>query len=347
MTLSATPIPRTLQLALTGVRELSIIATPPVDRLAVRTFISPFERFARAGSAAARTLSRRPELLCRARASTISRRLASLPSPACSGGEIHCLAHGQLGGNATGSPRMAAFYGVPIWTCCCRPSIVEFGLDIPVRQYAHRASRRYVRSWPALSIARPGRPLESLALMRFFTVPQNRTLTPQAERRLKVLHSLDTARGRVRGSRAMISIFRGAGNLLGDEQLGHIKEVGYELYQDNAASRRSRLLKCGAFSRSPPRRPGRLRSRLAQQLRIPETYVEDLHLTHEPLSASCAALQPSEEIESFAAEMIDRFGPLPGEVEQLLQLVADQGLVPQGAYRKGRRGAERGGHRCV
>ena len=88
LTLSATPIPRTLQLALTGVRELSIIATPPVDRLAVRTFISPFDPLVDPRGAAARALSRRPELLRRARASRTSPRVARLPARARAGGEV-------------------------------------------------------------------------------------------------------------------------------------------------------------------------------------------------------------------------------------------------------------------
>jgi transcription-repair coupling factor (superfamily II helicase) len=94
LTLSATPIPRTLQLAMTGVRDLSIIATPPVDRLAVRTFVSPFDRADRARGAAARALSRRPVVLCLP-AHRGPRRMRGVPAPERARGKF-VIAHGQL-----------------------------------------------------------------------------------------------------------------------------------------------------------------------------------------------------------------------------------------------------------
>jgi transcription-repair coupling factor (superfamily II helicase) len=154
-------------------------------------------------------------------------------------------------------------------------------------------------------------------------------MTPQAERRLKVLQSLDTLGAGFELASHDLDI-RGAGNLLGDEQSGHIKEVGYELYQDMLREA-VEALKAGI--EEPADEAWSPSITLGTPVTIPEDYVEDLHLRLS-LYRRLAALQSDAEIESFAAELIDRFGPLPGEVEQLMQLVAIKALCRQAHIEK-------------
>jgi transcription-repair coupling factor (superfamily II helicase) len=312
LTLSATPIPRTLQLALTGVRELSIIATPPVDRLAVRTFVSPFddllvrEALLRERYRGGQSFYVCPRIEHIEEASAFLRQ--NVP-------EVKfVVAHGQMPATEL-EDKMAAFYDGQ-YDVLVSTAIVESGLDIPTANtlIVHRADMFGLAQLYQLR-GRVGR--SKIRAYALFTIPPNRAPTPQAERRLKVLQSLDTLGAGFQLASHDLDI-RGAGNLLGDEQSGHIKEVGYELYQQMLRDA-VEALQLGI--EEPAEEAWSPSITLGTPVTIPEEYVADLHLRL-GLYKRLSALDSVDEIDGFAAEMIDRFGPLPVEVEQLLKLVA-------------------------
>ncbi len=319
LTLSATPIPRTLQLALTGVRELSIIATPPVDRLAVRTFVAPFDPLiVREAILRERYRGGQTFYVC-PRIEDIDEAKAFLAS------EIPeakvAVAHGQMAATELEGV-MTAFYEGQ-YDVLLSTAIVESGLDIPTANtlIVHRADMFGLAALYQLR-GRVGR--SKIRAYALFTFPPNRQITAQAEKRLKVLQSLEGL-----GAGFMLAShdldIRGAGNLLGDEQSGHIKEVGYELYQ-KMLEEAVAALKAGITDEdeiadtqwSPT-------ITIGTPVMIPEHYVSDLTLRL-GLYKRLSSIATDEEIEGFGAEMADRFGPLPGEVEQLLGLVRIKAL---------------------
>jgi transcription-repair coupling factor (superfamily II helicase) len=316
LTLSATPIPRTLQLALTGVRELSIIATPPVDRLAVRTFITPFdELIVREALLRERYRGGQSFYVC-PRVDDIEEAGAFLRQYVP---EVKfVVAHGQLTPTEL-EDRMAAFYDGR-YDVLLSTAIVESGLDIPTANtlIVHRADMFGLAQLYQLR-GRVGR--SKVRAYALFTVPADRAMTSQAEKRLKVLHSLDTLGAGFQLATHDLDI-RGAGNLLGDDQSGHIKEVGYELYQQ-MLEEAVEALKAGV--EEPAEEAWSPTITLGAPVSIPEEYIADLQLRL-GLYRRLASLEADEEIESFAAELIDRFGPFPAEVAQLMKLVSIKAL---------------------
>jgi transcription-repair coupling factor (superfamily II helicase) len=316
LTLSATPIPRTLQLALTGVRELSIIATPPVDRLAVRTFITPFdELIVREALLRERYRSGQSFYVC-PRIDDLEEAGAFLRQHVP---EVKfVVAHGQLTPTEL-EDRMAAFYDGQ-YDVLLSTAIVESGLDIPTANtlIVHRADMFGLAQLYQLR-GRVGR--SKVRAYALFTVPADRAMTPQAEKRLKVLHSLDTLGAGFQLATHDLDI-RGAGNLLGDDQSGHIREVGYELYQQ-MLEEAVEALKAGV--EEPAEEVWSPTITLGAPVSIPEEYIADLQLRL-GLYRRLASLEADEEIESFAAELIDRFGPFPAEVAQLMKLVSIKAL---------------------
>jgi transcription-repair coupling factor (superfamily II helicase) len=324
LTLSATPIPRTLQLALTGVRELSIIATPPVDRLAVRTFIAPFDALlVREALLRERYRGGQSFYVC-PRIEDIDEAAAFLRQHVP---EVKfVIAHGQLAATEL-EDRMAAFYDGQ-FDVLLSTAIVESGLDIPTANtlIVHRADMFGLAQLYQLR-GRVGR--SKVRAYALFTVPADRAMTPQAEKRLKVLHALDTLGAGFQLASHDLDI-RGAGNLLGDDQSGHIKEVGYELYQQ-MLQEAVEALKAGIVE--PVEEAWSPTITLGSPVTIPEYYIADLQLRLS-LYRRLAGLETDEEIEGFAAEMIDRFGPLPGEVEQLMKIVSIKALCRQAHVEK-------------
>ncbi len=317
LTLSATPIPRTLQQALTGIRELSIISTPPVDRLAVRTYVAPFD-----------PVTVREALLREkyrgGQSFFVVPKIADLPDieeflrtqvP-----EVRAVtAHGQMPPTAL-EDAMTAFYEGR-YDVLLSTTIVESGLDIPTANtlVIHRADMFGLAQLYQLR-GRVGRARQRA--YAYLTTPAGRTLTPGAERRLKVLHSLDSL-----GAGFMLAShdldLRGGGNLLGEEQSGHIRDVGVELYQqmleEAVASLRDEPLADSARQDwSPAINAG-------AAVLIPEDYVPDLDLRLS-LYRRLSRVEDAQEREAFAAELIDRFGPLPDEVKSLLQVVGVKAL---------------------
>jgi len=316
LTLTATPIPRTLQLALSGVREMSIIATPPVDRLAVRTFVSPFdpvtvreallrERY-RGGQAF--YICPRIENLAGAK-DFLDKHVPEVRL---------AVAHGQMPARVL-EDVMSAFYDGK-FDVLLSTTIVESGLDIPTANtlIVHRADMFGLAQIYQLR-GRVGRAkLRAYALL---TLPAARKITPQAERRLKVLQSLDTLGAGFQLASHDLDI-RGAGNLLGDEQSGHIKEVGYELYQQ-MLEEAVMSMKAGITAPAPDRWSPQIT--IGTPVLIPEDYVTDLPVRL-ALYRRLSEIEDDRAIEAFAAELVDRFGPLPDEVEYLLQVVAIKSL---------------------
>jgi transcription-repair coupling factor (superfamily II helicase) len=310
LTLSATPIPRTLQLALTGVRELSLIATPPVDRMAVRSFISPFDPLV-----VRETLLR--ERYRGGQSFYVVPRIADLAEMsqflAESVPELKvAIAHGQMPPGEL-DDIMNAFYDGQ-YDVLLSTTIVESGLDIPTANtlIVHRADMFGLAQLYQIR-GRVGR--SKVRAYALFTLPANKVLTTTADRRLKVLQSLDTLGAGFQLASHDLDI-RGAGNLLGEEQSGHIKEVGFELYQQMLEEAVAEIRGTGEVvdgGWSP-------QIAIGTAVMIPETYVPDLQLRL-ALYRRLADLDSPEEIDGFAAELIDRFGKLPEEVEHLLKIV--------------------------
>ncbi len=312
LTLSATPIPRTLQLAMAGVRELSLISTAPVDRLAVRTFVLPFDP----------VVVREAILRERFRGGQtfyVCPRIKDLEQVAKSLAELVpevkvARAHGRL------SPReleetMIAF-GEGAYDVLLATNIVESGLDMPQvnTMIIHRADMFGLGQLYQLR-GRIGR--SKVRGYAYLTLPPNQVLTPEAEKRLHVMQALDTLGVGFSVASHDMDI-RGAGNLLGEEQSGHIREVGIELYQqmleEAVAAARGGEDDADAHDWSP-------QISLGAPVLIPESYVADLSVRL-GLYRRIATLRDPGEIDGVAAEMADRFGPVPDAVENLLKVVA-------------------------
>jgi len=195
-------------------------------------------------------------------------------------------------------------------------SIVESGLDIPTANtlIVHRADMFGLAQIYQLR-GRVGR--SKLRAYALLTLPAHRKITPQAERRLKVLQSLDTLGAGFQLASHDLDI-RGAGNLLGDEQSGHIKEVGYELYQQMLEEA---VMQLKAGISAPVADKWSPQITIGTPVLIPEDYVADLPVRL-ALYRRLAEIEDDRDIEAFGAEMVDRFGPMPDEVRYLLQVVA-------------------------
>jgi transcription-repair coupling factor (superfamily II helicase) len=316
LTLTATPIPRTLQLALTGVRDLSLIGSPPVDRLAVRTFVSPFDplvvreailRERYRGGQAFYVCPRIEDL-----AGTKTFLDKTIPEARVA------IAHGQMPSRVL-EDIMTAFYDGK-YDVLLSTTIIESGLDIPSANtlIVHRSDMFGLSQLYQLR-GRVGR--AKIRAYALFTLPAEKKITAQAERRLKVLQSLDTLGAGFQLASHDLDI-RGAGNLLGDEQSGHIKEVGFELYQQMLEEA---VLSLKAGISEPVADRWSPQITIGTPVLIPDDYVADLSLRL-GLYRRLAEIEDEREIDAFGAEMADRFGPLPEEVDHLLKIVTIKAL---------------------
>ncbi len=316
LTLTATPIPRTLQLALTGVRELSIIASPPVDRLSVRTFVSPFdplivrEALLRERYRGGQAFYVCPRIEDLAGAKDFLDK--NVPEARVA------VAHGQMPSSVL-EDIMSAFYDGK-YDVLLSTTIIESGLDIPTANtlIVHRADMFGLSQLYQLR-GRVGR--SKTRAYALFTLPAERKITAQAERRLKVLQSLDTLGAGFQLASHDLDI-RGAGNLLGEEQSGHIKEVGFELYQQMLEEA---IISLKAGIAAPVADRWSPQITIGTPVFIPEDYVGDLTLRLS-LYRRLAEIEDEREIDAFGAELVDRFGPLPAEVVHLLKIVAIKSL---------------------
>ena len=324
LTLTATPIPRTLQLALTGVRELSIIATAPVDRLAVRTFVTPFDPLAIREALLRERYRGGQAFYVVPRIQDIDevREFLSREVPEAK----VVVGHGQMAAGQL-EDVMTAFYEGK-FDVLLSTTIVESGLDIPTANtlIVHRADMFGLAQLYQLR-GRVGR--AKTRAYALFTVPENRPPTVQAERRLKVLQSLDTLGAGFQLATHDLDI-RGAGNILGDEQSGHIKEVGYELYQQMLEDAIEQL-KAGL--EEPPPEQWSPTIAVGAPVTIPESFVSDLQLRL-GLYRRLSTFETEEELLGFRSELVDRFGKLPPEVDQLLAIVGIKVLCRQANVEK-------------
>ena len=319
LTLSATPIPRTLQLAMSGVREMSLIATPPVDRLAVRTYVAPFDPMTLREALLRERFRGGQTFFVVPRISDLEEAGAFLTEHVP---ELRVArAHGQMSSTELDDV-MNAFYDRQ-YDVLLSTTIVESGLDIPSANtlIVYRADRFGLAQLYQLR-GRVGR--SKIRAYAYFTIPADARITPGAQKRLKVLQSLDTlGAGFILASHDLD--IRGAGNLLGEEQSGHIREVGYELYQSMLEEAVAALRDGDGAMIEDQWSP---RINLGTAVLIPEDYVPDLQVRL-GLYRRLSGVETQEAIEAFAAELIDRFGPLPDEVRHLLDVVEIKGLCRQ------------------
>ncbi|MDA9236206.1 transcription-repair coupling factor [Amylibacter sp.] len=318
LTLTATPIPRTLQLSLSGVRELSVIGTPPIDRLAIRTYVSEFD-----------TVTLREALLREhyrgGQSFFVVPRISDLPEVEAFIEEQvpeinHVVAHGQMPAGEL-DERMNAFYdgkfGILVAT-----TIVESGLDIPTANtiIIHRADMFGLSQLYQIR-GRVGR--SKTRAYAYLTTKPRQKLTHAAIKRLRVLGSLDSL-----GAGFMLASqdldIRGAGNILGEEQSGNVREVGYELYQEMLEDAIAKI-KSGQMEGLTDEGSWSPQINLGVPILIPEAYVQDLDVRL-GLYRRLSALAKKIELEAFAAELIDRFGKLPTEVDMLLRVVRIKGM---------------------
>jgi transcription-repair coupling factor (superfamily II helicase) len=324
LTLTATPIPRTLQLALSGVRDLSLITTPPIDRLAVRTFVTPFdplvvrEALLREHYRGGQSFFVAPRISDLREIETFLKTVVPEVKPA--------VAHGQM------SPKlleevMTAFYERKV-DVLVSTNIVESGLDIPTANtlIIQRADMFGLSQLYQLR-GRIGR--SKSRAYAYLTTPPDKKLTETATRRLEVLQSLDQLGAGFSIASHDMDI-RGAGNLLGEEQSGHVREVGIELYQEMLEEAVASMKEGGDAETADQWSPA---INLGASVMIPEEYVADLNVRMS-LYRRVAGIETAADIDAFAAELIDRFGPLPDEVKHLFEIVTIKQLAKAAGVEK-------------
>ena len=315
LTLSATPIPRTLQMALTGVRDLSLITTPPVDRLVVRSFVIPFdpvvlrEAILREQHRGGKTFVVTPRIKYMADLYVQLKNLVP---------EIKiAIVHGQMPPSEI-EDLMNDFYDGK-YDLLLSTAIIESGLDIPTANtmIIHHAHLFGLAQLYQLR-GRVGR--GKTRAYAYFLLPPYKQLTRQATRRLEVMQTLDTlGAGFTLASHDMD--IRGFGNLVGEEQSGHIKEVGIELYQQMLEEAVASLKAGKHEQEEAPTADWSPQINLGLSVLIPEDYVSDLQLRL-GLYRRVAGLASEEDINQFAAELTDRFGAYPEEVAHLIAVLS-------------------------
>ena len=329
LTMTATPIPRTLQMALGGLKELSIIATPPLDRLAVRAFVLPTdpvvlrEAILREHYRGGQTFYVCPRIEDQGKLAEQLRELVP---------EVRIgVAHGRLPARQL-EDVMTAFYDRRI-DLLVTTNIIESGLDVPTANtlIVHRSDRFGLSQLYQLR-GRIGR--GKVRGYAYFTLPPKQKLREAAERRLHVIQSLDELGAGFQLASHDLDI-RGAGNLLGEEQSGHIREVGFELYNhllEEAVMLARKEGRAGVADEAEDWSP---QITIDAAALIPESYIEDIDLRLQ-MYRRLAALESPDDIEAFAAELIDRFGPLPGRDRAAAAAGRHQAAVQARGRRQGR-----------
>jgi len=316
LTMTATPIPRTLQLSLTGVKELSLITTPPVDRMSVRTFVMPYDRLV-IREAILREKHRGGQVfyVC-PRIRDIDEVVEQLEKhvPEAS----FAVAHGQMPGPELESIMEAFTEGK--FDILISTQIVESGIDIANANtlILHRADMFGLAQLYQLR-GRVGR--SKAKAYAYLTLPQNKVPTKDAQKRLEVMQTLDHLGAGFSLASYDLDI-SGAGNLLGEEQSGHIKEVGIELYQqmlEEAVVQRKEALPSSAEAEESLEHYSP-QINMGVSVLIPEEYVADLNLRLS-LYKRVSGLVEQDEIKAFEHELQDRFGKIPEEVANLMRIV--------------------------
>jgi transcription-repair coupling factor (superfamily II helicase) len=318
LTLTATPIPRTLQMALTGIRDLSLIATPPVDRLAVRTYVLPFDEVSIRKALLREKYRGGQSYYVTPRIADIGRIEEFLRERVP---EVkYVIAHGQMTPSAL-DDIMSAFYDGQ-YDVLVSTSIIESGIDIPTANtmIINRADKFGLAQLYQMR-GRVGR--SKTRAYAYLTMPDEHVASKGAIQRLKILQSLDTLGAGFSLASHDLDM-RGGGNPLGEEQSGHVKELGVELYQHMLEEAVAELKSDDSVSDQnwTPQ------VNLGIAVLIPEGYVEDLNLRMS-LYRRISDLENDEDNDALTAEMIDRFGPLPDEVDALLKVMKIKRLCRQ------------------
>ena len=314
LTLTATPIPRTLQLSLTGVKELSLITTPPVDRLAIRTFIMPYdplvirEAIMREHYRGGQSFYVCPRIKDLEELESALKELVP---------EVKAItAHGQMPSTDL-EDRMNAFYDGQ-YGLLLATNIIESGLDIPTANtmIVHRADMFGLSQLYQIR-GRIGR--SKIRAYAYLTYEPSKALNENAQKRLEVMETLDSLGAGFQLASHDMDI-RGAGNLLGDAQSGHIKEVGIELYQQMLEEAVAAAKDGDDSYDQAEQNTWSPQINLGTSVLIPDNYVEDLNVRMS-LYRRLGNLKDESDLQGFAAELIDRFGPIPDEVQNLLDIV--------------------------
>ncbi len=314
LTLTATPIPRTLNMSLSGVKDLSIISTPPIDRLSIRTYVLDFD-----------TVTIRQALLREfyrgGQSFIVVPRVKDIPHLEefliKDVSELSfVVAHAKLPASEL-DLRMNEFYDKK-YNILLSTTIIESGLDVSSANtiIIHKADMFGLSQLYQLR-GRVGR--SKLRAYAYLTTKVLKKITPNAHKRLKIISSL-TNLGAGFNLASQDLDLRGAGNILGDAQSGHIREVGYELYHsllDEAILK----LKVGQQEFQPEyQREWTPKLNLGMSILIPESYILDNSVRLD-LYKKLSELSSKIELEGFASELIDRFGPLPKEIHSLLSII--------------------------
>ncbi|MBF0425109.1 MAG: transcription-repair coupling factor [Magnetococcales bacterium] len=319
LTLTATPIPRTLHLAMSGVRDISIIASPPTNRLAIRTIVTQFDR-QKIREAILREIYRGGQVFY------LFNRVQEIDKTAATISELVPeakvgVAHGQMRESRL-ERVMMSFYRQEFNVLVCT-TIIENGVDIPSANtiIIHRADKFGLGQLHQLR-GRVGRSRHRA--YAYLLVPPPQTLTADAQKRLEAIENLgDLGAGFMLATHDLE--IRGAGNILGDEQSGEIREVGFDLYHQMLREAIATL------KANPTEGEGEAPNaqeatdlvtiiNLHLSTYIPEVYIPDVHqrLT---LYKRIAQLSTPEEITDMRDELVDRFGPLPESVDNLLRVL--------------------------
>ena len=314
LTLTATPIPRTLNMSLSGVRDLSIIATPPVDRLSIRTYILNFDAVTIRQALLREFYRGGQSFIVVPRIKDIARLEEFLKNNVSELSFI--VAHAKLPASEL-DLRMNEFYDKK-YNILLSTTIVESGLDISSANtiIIHNADMFGLSQLYQLR-GRVGR--SKLRAYAYLTTKTSKKISPNANKRLKIISSL-TELGAGFNLASQDLDLRGAGNILGDAQTGHIREVGYELYHsllDEAIA----TIKVGAHElNSEYQQEWTPKLNLGMSVLIPEHYISDNSVRLD-LYKKLSELSSKIELESFASELIDRFGPIPKEINSLLSII--------------------------
>ena len=309
LTLTATPIPRTLQMSLAGIRDMSVIETPPENRLAIQTAIVPF----REGVIAAAV---RSELKRGGQAYFVHNRVESIGSMAKFIRRLVpearlAVAHGQMSEGAL-ERTMLSFLGGES-DVLLATTIIENGLDIPRVNtiIVNRADRFGLAQLYQLR-GRVGR--SDRRAYAYLLVPARKALTPIARRRLKALQDFSDLGSGFRIA-AMDLEIRGAGNLLGAEQSGHIGAVGFEMY--------CRLLErtVQEMKGETPRPEIKAQINLGVDIKIPEDYIPDFS-ERLVLYKKISSAADEEDLGHIRDEIRDLYGDIPSPAESLLALAS-------------------------
>ncbi len=314
LTMTATPIPRTLNMAMSGLRDLSLIATPPAHRMAVRTFISAWEP-ALIREAFQRELQRGGQVyFLHNEVESIERTTRDLQEliPDARIG----IAHGQMPEREL-EQVMADFHRQRFNVLVCT-TIIETGIDIPTANtiIINRADRFGLAQLHQLR-GRVGR--SHHRAYAYLIVPDRKAITADAEKRLEALASLEELGAGFTLATHDLEI-RGAGELLGDEQSGQIQEIGFGLYTE-LLERAVRALKSGKVPDFDLSSEHETEVELHLPALIPDDYLPDVH-ARLTLYKRIASARDEEALRELQVEMIDRFGLLPNAVKQLFAVAS-------------------------